>query len=326
MATVESLIADFTNAQKDAEAANEARYQQLLGIAQDLQGENQSYAIAAQQLAQQIQSENQSYATAARQLAKKVSSLASKVSEGFLADLERTKTRDVASGMQNLVSSGLSNTTRAAGVGAKWEEEVGVPARLKLEDLLVAQQIEAAKYQGSVLSDINQRNTSAQQYLGGVLNDIYQKNAAAKNFLAGIVEGRTDEYPDYSAMMQAVSAASSIGGGSIGGGSSSYSSTPMEQPSWWSGNKSASTMSIYGNVQGSTPNVYGGTSEPNAYSDLAGLLNTGWTYFPSPTTSEKQFYSNPTIAGPISYQVAQDNYVKTIQQVAQNLYTPWNIW
>jgi hypothetical protein len=55
--------------------------------------------------------------------------------KGYEAVLERTKLKDVASGMQSLVSAGLANTTRPAGLSRKWEEEVGAPARLKLEDL-----------------------------------------------------------------------------------------------------------------------------------------------------------------------------------------------
>ena len=54
---------------------------------------------------------------------------------GAEAGLERTKTKDVASGSQALVSAGLSNTTMPAGLGKRWEEEIGGPQRLKLEDM-----------------------------------------------------------------------------------------------------------------------------------------------------------------------------------------------
>ena len=54
---------------------------------------------------------------------------------GYEAQLERTKTRDVASGTQQLISSGLYGSTTAAGLGKAWEEDVGAPARLRLEDL-----------------------------------------------------------------------------------------------------------------------------------------------------------------------------------------------
>lgn len=54
---------------------------------------------------------------------------------GELAMLERQKTKDLASAQQSLVSSGLYGTTMTAGLGKKWEEEIGVPSRLKLEDV-----------------------------------------------------------------------------------------------------------------------------------------------------------------------------------------------
>ena len=55
--------------------------------------------------------------------------------KGAEATLERTKKKDMASGMQSLVSSGLVNTTMSAGLGKKWEEEVGAPARLNIADV-----------------------------------------------------------------------------------------------------------------------------------------------------------------------------------------------
>lgn len=55
--------------------------------------------------------------------------------KGAEATLERTKKKDIASGMQSLVSSGLVNTTMSAGIGKKWEEEVGAPARLNIADV-----------------------------------------------------------------------------------------------------------------------------------------------------------------------------------------------
>jgi len=55
--------------------------------------------------------------------------------KGYEAQLERQKAREVAAGGQALVSSGLYGTTQLAGLGKKFEEEVGAPARLKLEDI-----------------------------------------------------------------------------------------------------------------------------------------------------------------------------------------------
>jgi len=57
---------------------------------------------------------------------------ASQTGEARLAGLEQRKERNVASGFQDLVNRGLSNTTRAAGLGQKFEAEVGGPERLRI--------------------------------------------------------------------------------------------------------------------------------------------------------------------------------------------------
>jgi len=49
--------------------------------------------------------------------------------------LKRAKTKSLAETGQALVSAGLGGTTVGAGAGRKWEEEVGMPSRLQLEDI-----------------------------------------------------------------------------------------------------------------------------------------------------------------------------------------------
>ena len=49
--------------------------------------------------------------------------------------LNRQKEKDLGSATQGLISSGLFSTTLTAGLPKKWEEEVGMPSRLKLEDM-----------------------------------------------------------------------------------------------------------------------------------------------------------------------------------------------
>lgn len=49
--------------------------------------------------------------------------------------LKREKTKSLAGTAQRLVSAGLAGTTAGAGAGRLWEEEVGMPARLRLEDV-----------------------------------------------------------------------------------------------------------------------------------------------------------------------------------------------
>ena len=53
--------------------------------------------------------------------------------KGVEAGLERGRVKSTASGMQNLVSAGLAGTSMAAGLGKKYEEEVGAPTRARLE-------------------------------------------------------------------------------------------------------------------------------------------------------------------------------------------------
>ncbi len=54
--------------------------------------------------------------------------------KGVESALGRSRTKAMASGMQSLVSSGLSGTTTAAGLGKKFEEEVGMPTRMGVEE------------------------------------------------------------------------------------------------------------------------------------------------------------------------------------------------
>lgn len=81
-----------------------------------------------------------------------------------LQEIETARTRGVGQEMQQMISSGLYGTTTAAGVPRKWETEVGQPARLRLEDIMM------------------QRLTSAQT----------EK--------AGFMERIEEPYPDYATM------------------------------------------------------------------------------------------------------------------------------
>jgi hypothetical protein len=54
-----------------------------------------------------------------------------------LAQLESQRTRDVGTESQQLISSGLYGTTTMGGVGRRWEESVGEPAKLALEDTMM---------------------------------------------------------------------------------------------------------------------------------------------------------------------------------------------
>jgi len=98
----QDIIANFQQQQEAARAANEARYAESLKLYDEI--------------IKQYQPEG-----------------------GFLkgaeTELGREKVRTVAGQEQKLVSSGLFGTSTTAGLGSKWEAEVGQPARLKLEDV-----------------------------------------------------------------------------------------------------------------------------------------------------------------------------------------------
>jgi len=83
-----------------------------------------------------------------------------------LGEIERARTKGVGGEMQQMISSGMYGTTTAAGVGRKWEADVGAPARLRLEDIMQQRQL-------------------------GVMG---QK--------AGFLERIEDVYPDYSSLLQ----------------------------------------------------------------------------------------------------------------------------
>jgi hypothetical protein len=80
---------------------------------------------------------------------------------GYEAQLATQKKRDVAAQVAQSVSSGLFGTTAPATAAKSWEETVGAPARLKLEDIRM------------------------------------EKLAEAKQAKAGLIERREDIYPDY---------------------------------------------------------------------------------------------------------------------------------
>jgi len=60
-----------------------------------------------------------------------------------LALLKRGKTKAMAGVGQQLVRSGLAGTTAGAGASQRWEEEIGMPARLELEDIRTQRLVQA---------------------------------------------------------------------------------------------------------------------------------------------------------------------------------------
>jgi hypothetical protein len=109
MAILDGLIARFQQAQDQARAANEARYQQGLELYDRIIEQSKLGAVQ----------------------------------KSTEAALERGRTKSVAQGMQSLVSSGLASTTTAAGLSKQFEEEVGTPARMQAEDIAAQREMQA---------------------------------------------------------------------------------------------------------------------------------------------------------------------------------------
>jgi len=76
--------------------------------------------------------------------------------KGTEAMIERQKAKSIAQGTQALVSSGLYGTTMAAGLGKQFEEEVGMPTRLKLEDVRFGQYAGAMGQKAGMVERIEQ--------------------------------------------------------------------------------------------------------------------------------------------------------------------------
>ena len=79
---------------------------------------------------------------------------------GYEAQLGRQRTQDLASGTQNLISSGLYGSTMTAGMPKKWEEEVGQPARLKLEDVRTQAYTQALENKAGFVERIENQSPS----------------------------------------------------------------------------------------------------------------------------------------------------------------------
>lgn len=72
-----------------------------------------------------------------------------------LADIERTKTRAIGAGTQQMISSGLFGTTTAASIPVQAEQTAGLQ-RLKLEDILEQRVTEAKLGQASFVERIEE--------------------------------------------------------------------------------------------------------------------------------------------------------------------------
>lgn len=80
-----------------------------------------------------------------------------------LALLKRAKTKAMAGVGQQLVSAGLAGTTAGAGAAQRWEEETGMPARLKLEDVRTERLVQALLAKAGFMQEQQKMSFEAQQ-------------------------------------------------------------------------------------------------------------------------------------------------------------------
>jgi len=86
--------------------------------------------------------------------------------KGAEAMLGREKQKYLGSATQQLISSGLYGTTMAAGLPKKWEEEVGMPSRLKLEDIRTQAYTGALGQKASFIESISEQVPSYETIAG----------------------------------------------------------------------------------------------------------------------------------------------------------------
>ena len=159
MAVLDELLASWQNQQDRANAANELRYNQGMQILDDIIS---------------------NYSTGGS------------FEKATEAALKRGETQAVTRGTQSLVSSGLSNTTQAAGLSKKFEEEVGAPTRLKAADV-AAQRLAEAKQ--SKVGFIERREDTGPSFgdIAGLISQISQGQSAQSysRQAAPVSSGRT---------------------------------------------------------------------------------------------------------------------------------------
>jgi hypothetical protein len=115
---VGELVGQFQEQAEAARAANEARYAQGLGIHEELVGGfGQGGTLQT----------------------------------AMMGQYQRQKERDLATQKQHMISSGLMNTTIAAGMPAAYEEQVGTPYKMQMADLMAQRRAGAMQGQAGFI-------------------------------------------------------------------------------------------------------------------------------------------------------------------------------
>ena len=152
--------------------------------------------------------------------------------KGVEAGLERGRVKAVATGAQSLVSAGLAGTTTIAGLGKRYEEEVAMPARARVEETRAGaiSGLEAMKAQIIQGATESARSRALQTYLAQL-----QASTSMQPSLVGastpIPEPTRPEQPVYE-YPRAPSLVATGAGRYAGGGDSGYAEPEADTRSW----------------------------------------------------------------------------------------------
>lgn len=127
--------------------------------------------------------------------------------QGAMALYEQGKQKAMAQAQQSLVSSGLTGTTVAAGLPMKYEQEVGTPFRLQLEERRMGALSEAQLGKAGFIERREDIYPSAELFAG------LQSQAATGG---GVVSGGSRGYKGYSSFMDYAKHGFGTGGGAAG--------------------------------------------------------------------------------------------------------------
>ena len=133
--------------------------------------------------------------------------------------LKQQKKKSGAQTAQDLVSAGLSGTTVGAGTGQRWEQEIGMPARLKLEDIRSQRLTEALGAKVQYQSSVDQQNTAiAEANRQAQLQQLQMQKGLS--FGGHVEQDTSNPYISGGFGTQPRSASGSVSGGSGGTGDS----------------------------------------------------------------------------------------------------------
>lgn len=204
---------------------------------------------------------------------------------GFEAQLGRQKTRTVAGQTQQLVSSGLYGTSVTAGLGQKFEEEVGMPARLKLEDMRMVRYAEAV---GQKAGLIERREDVGPDY--SLISQLAAQAGARPTTVYGGAAGGVSGYDQYAAQAEVKAGRHAAAQARIS--EQSFQERMFGQQT--AAQKDAARLAFQRQSKLSQTGSKTTSSTPSGYTSPSGPISSWGTITPSQPKPMKYSYSYPT--------------------------------